>query len=186
MRRPAPTPVLSGKSWRTILVARALLTFTLPLSRSLKKSLWGRVVNWRVGRTYMSDIYATGLFRHPPRAAYGAVEKVHRRSVLNFTPPLRGRASRGECPMKKPPFKKVEGTPLSTGKPTPPTPPYQGGKKKQKHLYPVEASPFYTPLTRGGRGGCLYPLGRRARGCSSGVFPSMRLFQQPLCPGIRR
>ena len=38
-------------------------------------------------------------------------------------------------------------------KATPPTPPYQGGKKKQKPLCRRRASPFHTPLIRGGRGG---------------------------------
>ena len=38
-----------------------------------------------------------------------------------------------------------------------PYPPCQGGKKKQNPFNPVGgASPFYTPLTRGGRGGVLF------------------------------
>ena len=75
---------------------------------------------------------------------------------------------------------------LSPGKPTPPTPPCQGGKKKQNPLSPAgriafssapgrRASPFFAPLTRGGRGGCLYLLKR-------GLF--QRLLLQPAAPSF--
>ena len=56
-------------------------------------------------------------------------------------------------------------------KTNPPYPPLSGGQEKTKVLYRRRASPFHTPLTRGGRGGCLYPLMRG-------------LFQQPRQGGL--
>ena len=168
-----------------------------------------------------------------PAPLLGLLEKSWRavlvaRTLLTFTPPLRGRASRGECPMNKPSFQGAEGTPLTTGKPTPPTPPCQGGIKR-RCLHRIEGLLFFlAPLTRGGRGGCLYPLtrkpSRQMRADSVGghatekapptnspagfalaslsgfplgkpdpqggseiqCVPSMRLFEQLLFPGIRR
>ena len=68
-------------------------------------------------------------------------------------------------------------------KSNPPTPPCQGGKKNQKPLYRRRASPFHTPLTRGGRGGCLYHLtkgvGGRTQPGRERSLSSQRFFQQP-------
>ncbi len=51
--------------------------------------------------------------------------------------------------------------PLSAAaKPTPPTPPCQGGIKRRRPPQIEGLLLFLAPLTRGGRGGCLYPLRR--------------------------
>ena len=103
---------------------------------------------------------------------------------------MRGRNYPEEGLLYKPPFYGVKGAPLSTGKATPPTPPLTGGQEKAKPPLPGGgASPFYTPLTRGGRGGCLYPLRdffighspRDARPLKKGVRKnqSARISRQP-------
>ena len=128
-------------------VACTLLKFTPPLRGSRRgkgvspqASRWGELFQWHVpppNRLSPKGSASSSGFPLGKPDPQGLIEKVP---------------------------KKVMATPLK-GKPhkvNPPYPPLSGGQEKAKpplpgggHCLGGGASPFYTPLTRGGRGGCF-------------------------------
>ena len=74
---------------------------------------------------------------------------------LSFCRMVRIRTGTEACPYGAAPPRSVRLPPYLL-KGNPPYPPLSGGQEKSKPPQPGEsASPFFTPLTRGGRGGCF-------------------------------
>ena len=102
----------------------------------------------------------------------GVVENSPRRAKITVIPAFAGMTNETAPLFVVTAPERVKATPLKgkSDKGNPPYPPLSGGREKAKPPLPGGgASPFYTPLTRGGRGGCfssregrpLYSLKRR-------------------------
>ena len=102
---------------------------------------------------------------------------IGRKAVYGIAPP-QGLVEKSSERMMATPLKR------KSHKGNPPYPPLSGGQEKAKPpQFGGNASPFYTPLTRGGRGGCLST--REVRGSresslpAKGNIPREGFFQHP-------